>query len=223
MRIEGVYEHAGVNGVPGRCRRFLARWLPRRLSSGSHLSARCRELPYAAHTRMESALQAAPGAQEGVPGGDPLVFRALRNVRTLEWKDHAYGAAPVRQNVRGTRFSHTTQNPRGVRFQFPNAHSCRCPALRGRRSGVVPHVTTLPSAGAAVNAARSCAPPARGSGPDPRTSSAFQVQDLGCFPTQDLKCSSGPGLQALFRPGLRDPVISSTRNRGRWTCRPRSG
>ncbi len=92
----------------------------------------------------KSALQAPPRGQECIPCGG-VAFRALRHVRAFDWEDHAYGAAAVRQNVRGSRLSHATQNPCGVCFQFPNAHRVLAPRCAGRSARVVPHVTTLQS------------------------------------------------------------------------------
>ena len=101
----------------------------------------------------------------GAPGAVPRAgMRSRRQPRRLpsfekrqspRSEDHAYGAASVRQNVRGSRLSHTTENPCSVRFQLSNADRSRCPALLGPRSRVVPHVTTLRHRGADVNTSAS--------------------------------------------------------------------
>jgi len=82
------------------------------------------------------------GAQECIPGGAGVCVFGSRGHIRVNWKNHAYGAASMRQDVRRTRFSHVTQDPRRVGFQLPNAHGC---FWRSRSGGfvVVPHVTTL--------------------------------------------------------------------------------
>lgn len=95
----------------------------------------------AAHARTKSPLEPSSGAHESVPGGSSVFGRRRTVVSGLERKNHSDGSAAMRQDVRGSRLSHVTEDTSGMSLQLADADDL----FRGSPSSdwVVPHVTTL--------------------------------------------------------------------------------
>lgn len=105
------------------------------------LSAHGGEETDAAHARTKSPLETPAGAHEIVPCGTGVFARRGGVLRRLEGKNHADGPATMRQDVRGSRFSHMTHDAGGMSLQFADSDDLL--PRSGPSDWVVPHVTTL--------------------------------------------------------------------------------